>query len=602
MTTVLVGTITCKQAWDKPIVVAAYARQNGALSLSHYTVLHEAGGYELIVPKGEYTIIAFGDGNANLTLDAGEPAGQYSDAVMASGSGTVMELNFAISHPAQTELAVGTQLAKPGPGKLHSTQVGAIADLQDPVFSAEAGRRGYWSPLEFFKETGGNIYFLEEYDPKKIPVLFVHGVAGSPQDWRYYFDHLDKTRYQAWFFYYPSGASLESMSYLLFWKLLNLQRRYQFDTIYFTAHSMGGLVVRSFLGNHGAYFPPVKMFLSLSTPWGGDDMADAGVRYSPAVIPSWKDVRAQGPFIQKLFREPLPRELDYYLFFGHGGSYSLLRSGNTDGSITLASQLRPDAQADARMVKGFNESHVSILSSPETFRQYAAVLKTVDKKHLAQAAENRGKLRLTFNYGDALDLPKTEPLLLLTPLDGQAGNTEKIPMQIRNQDSGRIFDALPPGDYEARLISIGYKTMPEKIRLSLSVDKTPELNFSLRPTGVLSAYIGANLRPSDNPAGSYRPPNQDIVIESISLSNGKHSRKLMPDKGYSDKAIENYLAGKDYLFQSTFTFVDLEEGDYEVSIEASGYQTYRRTYHVIPGQFNYWNAIDLIPLQANVKK
>jgi len=89
-------------------------------------------------------------------------------------------------------------------------------------------------------------------------VLLVHGALGSPQDWRAFFTGLDRTRYQAWFFCYPSGAAIDSMAYLLYWKLLNLQLRYHFDTLYLTAHSMGGLVVRTFLLNHGAQFPQAR--------------------------------------------------------------------------------------------------------------------------------------------------------------------------------------------------------------------------------------------------------------------------------------------------------------------------------------------------------
>ena len=104
--------------------------------------------------------------------------------------------------------------------------------------------------MDFFKEVGGNIYFLDEYDAAKTPILFIHGAAGSPQDWKYFVEHLDGRRYQPWIFYYPSGASLDSMSYLLYWKLGNLQRRYHFNRLYQAAHSMGGLVARSFLANY----------------------------------------------------------------------------------------------------------------------------------------------------------------------------------------------------------------------------------------------------------------------------------------------------------------------------------------------------------------
>ncbi|MCH8622139.1 alpha/beta hydrolase [Undibacterium sp. TS12] len=600
--TVFVGSVSSDVPWDKPVVVAAYSKHDGRLEIAHYTVLHEPGAYELIVPKGQYGIFAFGDANGNLRLDTGEPVGQYASSVEAIGTGVVAELNFVISPVAQavaTAVPAGTVIAEPPiNGKLHSTQIGAIAELDLPVFSAEFGKSGYWAPVDFFKKAGGNIYFLEKYDPAKIPVLFVHGVAGSPQDWKYFIEHLDRNRYQPWLFYYPSGASLDSMSYLLYWKLTNLQRRYHFDRIYFTAHSMGGMVVRSFLSNYGAEFPVARLFVSLSTPWGGDTMADSGVRYSPVIVPSWNDMQSTGRFVQTLFEKPLPPELDYYLFFGHGGSYSLLHSANTDGSITLASELRADAQADARMVKGFNESHVSILSSPEVFRQYTAVLATADKKYASRSAGkgDSGNLSIAFTYEVKGNIPKSDPLLLLTPVDG---SREKILLPMSAHDSGVALGPIPPGEYTASVVAYGFATVPAKTPVLISNGKKAELKFSFVPQGVLSAYIGAEIKPGDNPAGSYREPHQHIQIESITLTGEKESRTLTASDEIRERdlGVDAYLAGRDYSFQSSFSFVGLKEGQYELRVKARGYQPYRQTYHIIPGQYAYLKPIDLTPLK-----
>ncbi|MES2036234.1 MAG: alpha/beta hydrolase [Pseudomonadota bacterium] len=597
--TVFVGTVSSDVPWDKPVVVAAYSKRDGRLEIAHYTVLHEPGAYELIVPKGQYSVFAFGDANANLRLDAGEPVGQYvSPSIEATGTGLVAELNFVISTAGQAAVPTGTVVAAaPAGAKLHSTQVGAIAEMDQPIFSAESGKNGYWAPVDFFKKAGGNIYFLDKYDPAKTPILFVHGVAGSPQDWKYFFEHLDRSKYQAWFFYYPSGASLDSMSYLLYWKLANLQRRYHFDKIYFTAHSMGGMVVRSFLSNYGTQFPAAKLFVSLSTPWGGDTMADNGVRYSPVVVPSWNDMQSKGRFVQTLFEKPLPPDLDYYLFFGHGGSYSLLHSANTDGSITLASELRADAQADARMVKGFNESHVGILSSPEAFRQYTAVLAAADKKNAGQAGKgSSGNLSVAFAYEVKGNVPKSDPLLLLTPTDS---NREKIILPLSARDSGTDLGSFPPGEYTASVVAYGFTTVPAKIPVVIATGKKAELTFSFVPQGVLAGYIGAEIKSGDNPAGSFRAPHQHIQIESITLSGEKESRTLTAKDEIKERELgaDAYLAGRDYSFQSTFSFVGLKGGEYELLIKAKGYQPYKQTYHIIPGQYAYFKPIDLTPLK-----
>lgn len=593
--TVLVGRVSSAIAWDKPIVVAAYAKREGKLAVAHYTVLHEAGGYELLVPEGEYLIWAFGDTNGNLRWDAGEPAGLYRPGpVVASGSGTVVNLNFDIGNQAQTEFSVGTSVSKTVPATPHSTQAGAIADLDAPVFSAQSGKGGYWAPTEFFRTAGGNIYFLDKYDPAKIPVLFVHGVGGSPQDWRYFFDHLDRSRFQPWFFYYPSGASLDSISYLLFWKLMNLQRAHHFDKIYFTAHSMGGLVVRNFLANYGAQIPAEKLFISLSTPWGGDAMADLGVQYSPAVVPSWNDMQAKGRFIQSLYQRPLPAGTDYYLFFGHAGRYSLLHSSNTDGAITLASELRPEAQAEARMVYGFDEDHTSILRSPQAFARYAALLDAAAKKAKNATAPRGGQIRIGFSFDARPGVAPVEPWMILTPADPAL---ERIIVPISVRDSGQPLGPFPPGAYDVSVMSFGFQAAPVRTTVNIRAGEVPELRFSLAPVGTLSGYVGADVKPGDNPAGSYREPHRGVVIESISLSNGRMSKTLLPDRGPKDRTVEHYLSGRDYASGAAFFFAGLDDGDYELIIRAAGYQPYRSVCHVVAGAIGQLTPIELTRLQ-----
>ncbi|MFM9434570.1 pimeloyl-ACP methyl ester carboxylesterase [Janthinobacterium sp. CG_23.3] len=593
--TVLAGYVSSAAPWDKPIVVAAYSTRNGRLEIAHHTVLHEAGGYELIVQKGEYGLFAFGDANGNLRLDAGEPVGDYAPApVPASGTGAVVNLDFVISAKAQGAIPPGTSVAAAASGNQHSTQVGAIAKLDDALFSSESGRRGYWAPVDFFKEVGGNIYFLEEYDPRKTPILFVHGAAGSPQDWKYFLQRLDRSRYQPWVFYYPSGASLDSMSYLLYWKLGNLQRRYHYDRLYLTAHSMGGLVVRSFLANYGEQFPAAKLFVSLSTPWGGDALADSGVAYSPAVIPSWNDVRASGRFVQTLFQKPLPRELDYYLFFGHAGRYSPLRPASNDGAITLASQLRPAAQSEATRVFGYDADHIGILSSPEVFAQYAALLKAADKRDRGGDAARNGNVRVAFSYARPDEHPASPPVLVLTPTDPAR---ERIVLPISARDNGRALGPFPPGDYNVGLLAHAFRATPASMPVSIGADGVADLRFLLTPQGTLSGYIGADATPADNPAGSFRRHRRDIQIESIVLTNGEDRREIRPLDETRDRTVESYMAGRDYVFNTFFSFVGLNEGSYELTIKVAGYQPYRHVYQVVPGKYGYLTPIDLSALK-----
>ena len=276
-------------------------------------------------------------------------------------------------------------LAEVHPVRLQEAQVGSadsdalqLTDLDADTFSPAQGRNGYWSPDEFFAEVGANIYELEKFDPAKTPILFVHGAAGTPQDWRYFVAHVDRDRYQAWFYYYPSGAPVAEAANVLYQRLQEIQARYRPLRLYITAHSLGGLVVRDLLARYGDSLPWIKLFVSISTPWGGEHLTEWGTRLSPVVVPAWRDLRPNGRFLRGLFARALPESLDYYLFFGHRGSRSLLRPNN-DGAVTLSSMLRQEAQDEADGIYGFDESHVGILSSQEAVGKYSALLDMIEE-------------------------------------------------------------------------------------------------------------------------------------------------------------------------------------------------------------------------------
>ncbi len=362
---ILTGTVkTSAPSQQVPVVVLAYTKKRHNRKIVHFTRLHGPGPYELIVPQGRYRVFAFGDKNGNLVYDAGEPAGYHSFLVITGKGAMLRNLDVTLekSQRASGDLPNGTAATDHLPGTVHSTLPGALADLDDKLFSYENGEKGYWQPYSFFREIGCNIYFLNSYDPSKIPVLFVHGAMGSPLGWQFFFQHMDLNRFQPWFFYYPSGASLQSTAEILCRKLMTLQTRYRFNKMIIAAHSMGGLVVRSVLVDYGGNLPFVSKFISISTPWAGVPMAVAGVKYSPVVLPSWKDLQPDGEFARSIFRKKLPDSVDHYLFFGYKDG----KNGqwpNSDGVIGLTSQLEPRSQFQAAMVFGFNEDHTGILTS-----------------------------------------------------------------------------------------------------------------------------------------------------------------------------------------------------------------------------------------------
>ena len=571
--TVLVGCISTDFPGKGPIVVAAYSMNRGKRKVAHYTILHNFGEYELMVAKGNYYVFAYWDKNSNLIYDAGEPAGQFGDPKMVSApaGGVVGDINISIPERVQNiDVPSGFEISSVKSNKLYSRLAGAVIDLDDGLFSEENGSKGYWEPVSFFKELGGNIYFLEEYDPQKIPILFIHGATGTPKEWKYFVDNIDRTRFQPWFFYYPSGARIQSMSYLLFWKLQNLQARYHFNQLYITAHSMGGLVARSFIMDYSASFPYVKIFISLATPWGGSGMAEYGVKQSPAVVPCWIDMQPESAFIQSLYRTKLPETVSFYMFFGHRGSRNPFRSNN-DRTIAFSSLLDSRAQSEAKMNYAFNEDHASIIYSKEVLEQYNTIINDFEKK-------TGGYLKVRFSYDHPFEGERPSPQLVLQPIGKKNAETA---INLGASDNGRTLGPFPPGDYLATfgaLTAIGKKYVP----VTIENNETRELKYVLIPDNIIRGTLTSDLQSKDWAAGM--PYKENFTIQSITLKGSGIYRKLplLEDK---DVNIYDYIIPRaDCYYKGNFVFFGLPPGEYELIIRAQGYKPFAKKCFIRAGK------------------
>jgi pimeloyl-ACP methyl ester carboxylesterase len=591
--TVLVGRISSAFPGNGPIIVAACAMHQGKREVVHYTVLHDSGEYELMVAKGDYYIFAYWDKNSNLVYDAGEPAGQYGDPNMVSTSagGVMGGINISIPESAQKiEVPSGFEIAADKPRKLYSRLAGTIIDLEDELFSEENGNKGYWEGLSFFKEIGGNIYFLEEYDPQKIPILFIHGATGTPKVWKYFIDNIDRTRFQPWLFYYPSGSRIQGLSYLLLWKLQNLKIKYNFEQLYITAHSMGGLVARSFIMDHGVAFPYVKLFVSLATPWGGSGMAEYGVRQSPAVVPCWIDMQPDSPFIQSLYQTKMPETVSFYMFYGHRGSRNPFRSNN-DRSIAFSSLLDRRAQSEAKMNYAFNEDHTSIVYSKEVLEQYNMIINAFDEKNGASSRQSGGYLKIHFSYDYPTGSERFQPALLLQPIGKK--NAERF-INLNAEDSGRILGPFPAGDYLATfgsLSAIGERNVP----VTIENDQTRELRFVLTRDNIIVGSLTSALQSKDWAAGM--PYQENFTIQSITLEGAGIHRKPPLLEGDDANQLDYLIPRTDFYHKGNFVFFGLPPGEYQLIIRAQGYEPFVKKCLITAGKQTDPLLVELTPEQ-----
>jgi len=292
---------------------------------------------------------------------------------MAKGGGGAGHLDFSLDSAAPLSEADRLALARLAEVKRVELPIalGEEVTLEDPAFSPDGGKKGLWAPTDFLSEIGGGIYFLQPFDARKTPVLFVHGAGGNPREFESLVAELDRKRFQPWVFYYPSGLRLGTVVQMLDGIMASLRREYGFDQVIVTAHSMGGLVSMSYLKLLAARGDArqVPLLVTLSTPWRGHEAAELGVKYAPVAIPSWIDMQVDSDFQRALFGAPMPPTTRFGLFFGYHGDSS-------DGTISLASQLRSEAQLEAQRVLGFDETHASILHATSVKQAWRSLVET----------------------------------------------------------------------------------------------------------------------------------------------------------------------------------------------------------------------------------
>jgi hypothetical protein len=119
-------------------------------------------------------------------------------------------------------------------------------------------------PERFSEETG--LYFLQPYDPNKIPVVLIHGLVSSPDAFKTTINDLApepwfRQHYQIWLYNYPTGNPW-LFSSMRFRQLMGEACAYartkggdhQLNQMVVIGHSMGGLIARSSVSTPGSAF------------------------------------------------------------------------------------------------------------------------------------------------------------------------------------------------------------------------------------------------------------------------------------------------------------------------------------------------------------
>jgi len=379
---IIKGTARSLQGGDRAIVVVLLRRHEAGEQLagtweivSHF-VLEHAGRFAFRVTggKGTYTVGAFDDADRDLVLEPEESYITDKDIVTCT-PGRLID-DFVLNIPATPErrttsldvahLQKQSLKDQANATLAQMTAVGELTSLAEDMFRQEVAESGMWRPFDFLLDGYAGIWFLESYDPNRIPVLFVHGINGTPASFDYLISHLDRKRFQAWVYYYPSGLHLDMIADHLNQTMTKLLVRHGVTRFGVVAHSMGGLVSHGFILRHAetSRGNRIPLYVTISTPWGGHKAADSAVRTAPVVVDAWRDMAPGSEYQQSIFARPLPAGLQHHMMFTFQRKSASFGESDDQG-VTVASQLASSAQSNAVRLYGFDNTHVGVLNNPE---------------------------------------------------------------------------------------------------------------------------------------------------------------------------------------------------------------------------------------------
>lgn len=366
------GEVNVSVEAEGPVHVILFEKNNGYFDMVDHYPVSDDGKYVLHVIPDTYFIAAYVDTNNDEIYQFGEPASYLGImdvepiGISVNAGEKIVAESLIISGSIKSRDSEYTKWSYPK----YDENIGRVVSLDDPIFHRENAAMGLWRPLDFIDKVGGGLFFLQEFDEEKIPVLFIHGANGTALDWKEVIGSMDRERFQPWVLYYPSGGRLDMISNYMIQAMTTLKNRHKIQKLYVIAHSMGGLLARSYIMKHADSESTVKIALSMTinSPMQGMGSAKSGVEYSPIIVPSWRDVAEDSEFIQKITVWTWPVDIPYHLVFSY-------ESGEgDDGVVSLESQIPLKLQAEAEKIYGFNSSHAGVLQDRKFITRFNTIL------------------------------------------------------------------------------------------------------------------------------------------------------------------------------------------------------------------------------------
>ena len=223
-------------------------------------------------------------------------------------------------------------------------------------------------------------------------VVVVHGIIRSSKSFRKMRSHLLKEDYQVFGFEYPSTQVTisDSAEYLR----KSIESLKGIEEINFVVHSMGGLVVRSYLA--GKQDKRIKRMVMMGVPNLGSHMADRVTKmplFHTLFGPAGKQLLTGDEGLAG--KLPIP-EFEFAIiagFKGNSNGFNPLIPGDDDGTVSVSSTRLPGATdfITIRALHSFMMFNDDVINSTIRFLKTGRLRKTGESHPIPRPQEKKGE-------------------------------------------------------------------------------------------------------------------------------------------------------------------------------------------------------------------
>jgi hypothetical protein len=148
-----------------------------------------------------------------------------------------------------------------------------------------------------------------------------------------------------------------------------------------------------------------------------------------------------------------------------------------------------------------------------------------------------------------------------------------------------VVRGVPQGRYRAQIAVPGFRSVPEQHDIFVSAQQTTAITVTLEPQGTLMGRVVASARDAvTHPAGSLMSIEPGIEISALRLEGNGQVGYVVPNANGNSNLLSAYVTGRDGAAGSAFSFVELQAGDYRLTVTLADGRELETVHHVTLGE------------------